>query len=82
MGFQKGIIVTKILTVTSFYLYNENRNKIYTTLPLHFQYIKTCLKYKETSTRYQLFNFIDLILPAQMGTGNYFELCACNIYQA
>lgn len=51
MGFQKGIIVTKILTITSFHLYNENRNKIYTTLPLYFQYIKTCLKYKETSTR-------------------------------
>lgn len=51
MGFQKGIIVTKILTVTSFPLYNENQNKIYTTLPLHFQYIKTRLEYQETNTR-------------------------------
>lgn len=44
MGFQKGIIVTKILTVTSFHLYNENQNKTYTTSPLHFQYMKTRLK--------------------------------------
>ena len=46
-----SIIVTKILTVTSFHMYNENQNNTYTTLPLHFQYIKTRLKYKETNTR-------------------------------
>lgn len=29
MGLQKSIIFTKISTVTSFHLYNENHNKTY-----------------------------------------------------
>lgn len=43
------LIFTKIFTVCS-HLYNENHNNTYTVFPLHFQYMKTCLKYEETNT--------------------------------